>query len=289
MSAPDAAGPRPDPQAGQNGDVGSARAGAGAAGSADREFPPQPTILQTRLPYDPGFARRLPGTQPFDPADWLWVDDAYAAQMALRAQLIAERRDEVLRLDPAALPAARELLDLVLKRLPRGFDRRGGAVIRPDGPSVALDRDDPLGTLGHLVQEDLCLLQPGEAGHVLTGAVLCFPASWRLSEKFMRPLPRIHDPVAEYDDGLARRVQRMFDAIRPEQPLWRCNALWYDDPALHQPRSASEPRRLDDPARAGFFRSERQCLLRLPESRAVVFSIHTFVLARANAPAQTEP
>jgi hypothetical protein len=31
-----------------------------------------------------------------------------------------------------------------------------------------------------------------------------------------------------------------------------------------------------------FVRSERQCLIRLPESRAVLFSIHTYVVAREN-------
>ena len=33
---------------------------------------------------------------------------------------------------------------------------------------------------------------------------------------------------------------------------------------------------------APFLRSERQCILRLPQSGAVVFSIHTYVLARAD-------
>ena len=40
-------------------------------------------------------------------------------------------------------------------------------VRRPDGVSVAIDRDDPMGTLGHLVQEDLCLLEKrGDPLHV---------------------------------------------------------------------------------------------------------------------------
>ena len=32
-------------------------------------------------------------------------------------------------------------------------------------------------------------------------------------------------------------LQRLFDAIRPEQPLMRYNALLYADPTLHQPRA----------------------------------------------------
>jgi hypothetical protein len=32
-----------------------------------------------------------------------------------------------------------------------------------------------------------------------------------------------------------------------------------------------------------YLRSERQCVLRLPKTRACVFSIHTYVLARTTA------
>ena len=71
--------------------------------------------------------------------------------------------------------------------------------------------------------------------HVLTGACLCFPASWALSEKLGRPLIGIHRTVPVYQEDLARRVQRMFDVIRVDQPLWRMNALVYANPALHQP------------------------------------------------------
>ena len=152
------------------------------------------------------------------------------------------------------------------------------------GPATWLR--DPLGTLGQLLQEDFCLLQKPEGAneHLLTGAVLCFPAGWRLSEKFMRPLLAIHDPVPEYDAKLGARVQRLFDGVQVDRPLWRFNVLWYDDPELYQPRSAIAPRELGDPAQAPYLRSERQCILRLPETRAVVFSIHTYVVARADVP-----
>jgi hypothetical protein len=130
-----------------------------------------------------------------------------------------------------------------------------------------------------LVQEDICILQKRGEEHVLTGAILCFPASWRLSEKFMRPLIDIHLPVDRYDENVARRVQRLFDGIQPGRPLWRYNALWYEDAELYQPRSAQEPRHIKDPGTAPYLRSERQTLLRLPQTQAVIFSIHTYVLA----------
>lgn len=248
-------------------------------------------IAQSFLPVakwcDPRL-NRLPGIVPVEAGDWLVIDDAFAAQMAERARLLAQRPGDVLAGDgPTA--AALELLALVEAALPgRGYAAVPGGWRRPDGVTVPVDRDRPLWSLGHLVQEDLCLHErpAGSDEHVLTAAVLCFPASWTLAEKIGRPLGRIHAPVQEYDAGLAARVQRLFDAIRPEAPLLRYNAVFYEDPALFQPRTEADPRGTGDQARAPWLRSERQCLRRLPVSGAVVFSIHTWVVARANLSAQ---
>ncbi|MBY5934041.1 DUF3445 domain-containing protein [Tateyamaria omphalii] len=242
-------------------------------------------ILQTHLPDDMRMARALPGIQP-ERGHWLRVDEAYAAQMARREVLLAEQPADVLYLDPEARPAAEELLGSVLECLPAlDFEVSEERAICPDGRCIALDRAAPLETLGRLCQNDFVLMEQREDEHVLTGAVLCFPASWRLSEKAGRPLTDIHVPVAEYTGDVARRVQRLFDGIQVGRPLWRFNQLWYEDPELFQPRSQFEPRRVGAGLRNGpYYRTERQTLLRLPQSRAVVFAIHTYVLAGADVP-----
>ncbi|WP_170472772.1 heme-dependent oxidative N-demethylase family protein [Ruegeria arenilitoris] len=233
-------------------------------------------ILQENIPYDPLVHNPLPGIKPASMEDWLQRDDAFDAQMAYRSRLLAERPGEVLAMDQMALAPAQELLELVLEQAYNGQSER---VYRPDGLKIDVDRSRPLETLCNLVQEDLCILQKVENEHVLTGAILCFPASWRLSEKFMRPLVAIHERIAPYDSNVARRVQRLFDGIQADRPLWRFNALWYDDAQLFQPSSIQNPRKVRDRGNAKYLRSERQTLLRLPNSRAVVFSIHTYVLA----------
>jgi hypothetical protein len=242
-----------------------------------------PAILQPEIPADlrMAAARNLPGIQPLNQKDWLTVDTAYAAQMAERARLMAHRRDAVLACRPEAETPARELLDevLVLLKARSDFDVHRTYVIRPDGVDVPLDRPDPLETLAHLITEDLCLLQKKNGAHELTAAVLCFPASWTLAEKIGKPLIGVHDPVPDYDTGLAQRVQRLFDGVKPGQPIWRANLLRYEDPALFQPRPESDLRNMAS-KQARFERSERQVLWRLPNSRAVVFTIHTTV-ARA--------
>lgn len=238
-------------------------------------------ILQRSLPVRPWMADhtlRLPGTIPITLADWLQRDEVFAAQMALRDQLIADRPEAVHAMAGTARPAAEELLALVLDQLEgaEGYHRTGDAVRRPDGVLVPL-AGPPLVTAGRLVQEDLVVLEKpqGEAEHQLTAAILCFPSNWTLAQKFGMPLGRIHAPVDAYDDTVAKRVQRLFDAIRPEMPLMRANLLPYAHANLHSPR-AEYARHAPGPDAIRYVRSERQTLLRLPASRAVVFSIHVF-------------
>lgn len=230
-------------------------------------------ILQDTIPEAQRGDPRLPGTQPCDADDWLRVDEAYAAQMAYRAALLADRTDAVLYENQATCETAGEVLEEALRILPDlGFTVAADHVTCPDGRVVPLDRAAPLWTLGHLVQEDICILEKQGDEHVMTSAVLCFPANWRLAEKINRPLTGIHVPVPEYDANIAKRVQRLFDGVRVGKPMWRFNKLPYVDADLHQPYKR------DVVDEMPFVRSERQCILRMPRSEAVVFTIHTFVV-----------
>jgi hypothetical protein len=133
--------------------------------------------------------------------------------------------------------------------------------------------------LCQLICEDLCLMEKHGDEHVLTAGLLCFPSSWSLAEKIGRPLLAIHAPVTSYTDDIGRRVQRLFDAVQPGRPLWRANALRYTDPTLFQPRRSTARRDHAEAEKSGgYIRSERQCILRLPKTWAVVFSIQNRVV-----------
>ncbi len=241
-------------------------------------------VFQDRLPSAPWMAeatRRLPGLQPLEgPHAWLARDEAFAGQMALRDRLLVERRGDVIAACKGSEAAVAELYAEVLRFLSacEAYQWGEGVCLRPDGMEVALDPVDPLGTLARLVQQDLCVLEKPEGAdeHVLSAAILCFPASWTLAEKIGRPLTGIHDPVASYDAEMARRVQRVFDHLRDDAPLWRQNAMVYAEADLYHPRSLASPRK----RRSGgaYLRSERQVLLRLRQTRAVVFSIHSYLV-----------
>lgn len=246
-------------------------------------------ILQCRLPYDVLSPRPLPGVAPLAEEPWFLSDEAYALQMAERCRLVDECRDRVIATDAPGPDSLSRMLAEVLTHLPQGCALSGDKVLCSDGRQVHIDRNDPFGTLGRIVQEDICLLEKRGSEHVLTGAVLCFPAGWRLGEKIGHPLTHIHVPVHSYTADIARRVQRLFDGVREGRPIWRFNALWYEDPALFQPRSETEPRPLTEAGRAPYLRSERQVIRRLPDSDAVLFTIHTYTLARNDVPGLADP
>ena len=238
-------------------------------------------ILQSHLPFAPWMdprTSRLPGILPLTDDHWTCIDDAFAGQMKERDRLIEASPTLVHALQSRAIPAAQELYATLLKTLSTrpGFKISPHQIRRPDSILVPLDPDQPLLTLGRLFQEDFCILEQTGPEHVLTGAILCFPAGWTLSQKLGHPMTRIHSPVPTYDPDIARRVQRLLDGVRPEQPLWRANSLLYDDPDLHQPRLEGAHR--PHPVFKTYARSERQCFVRLPKTGAVVFAIHTYVV-----------
>lgn len=239
-----------------------------------------PDICQKTLPIKPWMqtkTNRLPGLNPIAPGEWLLRDEVFAAQMAYRTTLLAHKRDAVFRATDESHAAQHELLETVLSELDNDYQIAANTVTRPDGVTIALDLAKPLLTIAHLVQEDFLLLQKSGDEHVLTAGVLCFPASWSLAEKFENGLLDIHNPVAEYDANMAKRVQRVFDVMRPETPMWRANYLLYVDADLFQPTRDPRNDVIKNPEDC-FVRVERQTLRKLPKTNAVAFSVHTFVV-----------
>ncbi len=233
-------------------------------------------------PFMQARTRTPPGMGPMDMADWLHRDEAYADQLAYRAKLLQTQRNVVLAETPEAAGPAGELLDLVKTTLAATDDHQieGDRLIRPDGGKVPLTGDHPLATLATMTQEDFCLLwKPDDSDeHILVGAILCFPSRWLLSEKIGKPLIGIHRPVPNYDNDIAKRVQRMFDALQPERPLVRANWLVHTSPELHQPLTEEAKAKWQKvPSDRFWLRTERQSLMRLPHSGAVVFAIKTCI------------
>ena len=168
----------------------------------------------------------------------------------------------------AARPAAEELLALVLAHLDGvpGYVREDGAMRRPDGGLVPLDgpplaRRRAAGAGGSRSSsrrpEGDGRARADRRDPLLPVELDACPRSSAM------PLVRIHLPVELYDETVARRVQRLFDAVRPEAPLMRANLIPYADATLLQPAPRVRPPR-PGPGAVRFVRVERQTLLRLP-------------------------
>jgi hypothetical protein len=235
------------------------------------------------MPYDGSSRLFAIGAKPLDLSGWIEADARLAADLAEKERLAETRWEEVFSAQPGTTAAQAEVLTLLVEHLPARYPqmyRRDGETMLVGGRAVALDDKPALWTAARLVQEDLVIMRRGEGGWRLAAASLSFPSSWRLGEKFGRPMDEVHAPVPGFGAGTrnAELIARMFDNLRPETPMIRWNWSVYGDAELFHPHN-SPARRFGPSARAEnvFLRVERQTLRRLPQSRDILFTIRVIV------------
>lgn len=239
-------------------------------------------------PYDGSAKLFQIGLKPLDPAEWIDVDDRLPAYLDEKERLASTHPAEVFAAEPGTETAQAEVLAMLAEHLPARFPdiyRRVGDAIEivPASRRVQLNAPTlPLQIAASLVQEDLVILQKGEAGWCVGAASLCFPSSWSLADKIGRPMHEVHGPVPAFGAGTrnAELIERMFDHLRPEMPVIRWNWSLYGDDRLFHPETADPARpRFGDAVRAEnvFLRVERQTLRKLPQSRAILFTIRIYV------------
>lgn len=234
-------------------------------------------------PYAPFMDARTvrpPGLAPLDMAHWLACDLDYADQMAQRDAMIAAAASDVIAQIDGVDDVLVEFGEVLLAHLGgrAGWAVSPEAVVRPDRVEVAL-HGCVLNVAGRLAQEDFLLLRDLQGAYRLVAGVLCFPSRWSLSEKMGRALDIIHRPVPHYADHLAPRVNRVFAALAPERPVMRVNWLVTGTPVLRQVAREGEARPPADPQAGFWLRTERQTLVRLPRTRAIVFGVKTSLTA----------
>ena len=82
-------------------------------------------------------------------------------------------------------------------------------------------------------------------------------------------------PYPGYDVELSRPTNAFFERLKPDRAFWRLNWTLLDSPTLFQPASARHAP--DGGLEEWHFRVERQTLRSLPRTKAVVFTIRTYV------------
>ena len=160
------------------------------------------TQLPIHTPYDGSSKLFQIGLKQLDLRNWIEIDETFDFQLAEKRRIYAEYSDKVFVAEPGTEDAQTEVQALLTEHLPVRFPERyrkeGNRLTVTGHPELdGLEaRDLPsLHAASLLIQEDLILMRRGEEGWRLAVGALCFPSSWRLTEKFGKQMSGIHEPV----------------------------------------------------------------------------------------------
>jgi len=210
------------------------------------------------------------GFQPIGASDWLETTEFATELAALKAELLQNDRETVLRHATDDMASSEELLTMV------------EAAVGRKGPA---SEPDPIARAGLLVEEDLCLMEPAEDGMWrFNHGCVCIPTRWLLADKIGDTMDGVHGPVPLLNDRLANPINRFFERLRPDRLYERFNWSLVSDPAwVLKPRD----RKVVMPAaERDWARIERQTFRKLPQTGAVVFTIaiHRYRIEAFDAP-----
>ncbi|MFT3989497.1 heme-dependent oxidative N-demethylase family protein [Aestuariivirga sp.] len=234
------------------------------------------------------------GLKPSDPATWIDVTDGYAAFMAEKRQRLDGLPPLYYRTLPESLPAQEELRDLIVAHLlaqhGQHFTRRGDHLhCAIDDMVHAINKGEPLAAISMAIEEDFMLLKPGDGKVTITAASNAYTTSGRIVSSVGHPMQWAHEHVPKLNDQLGPRVDRVLANIKPGQPVERFNwaitpiaTLFFPD-SPHEANVAAAGKIAEDlsrdPSNCGaqlWLRAERQILVRLPQTGAIAFSLHTY-------------
>jgi hypothetical protein len=217
-------------------------------------------MMEEMLPVEMNdeFRHRI-GAKPLDLANWLPRDAETEPTIAMKRELLATRRDEVVALHPGGEAAAEEAAQLVAEFC---------------GVTLTTHGIDALVEASLLVADDLTVLAPVGDQLLFVAGVVCSPSRWKLASKMGTDMLATHQPVSRYAEHIGAAVDTTLRRLTPNKAIWRSNWTLEDHCALFQPVSPTAPL-VDDPSLL-WIRMERETLRRLPETGGVLFTIRGF-------------
>lgn len=225
-------------------------------------------------PYAEGRADFTIGLRPIAASAWLEGGEAPATTRARKTALTAAAPERVWAETPGSRAAQAEAAALVAAALslaaPDGDAALRGPAFRPPLLEAALS-----------VPDDLCLMERRDGGWTLTALSLSAGTFFTAGEVVGRSLGELHGPVPGFGERLLPRVERIFDALRPELILERRNWTVVNSDALHLPDAQAVRAGLgaiapEDAGARLFVRVERQTLRRLPQTGGALFTIRVW-------------
>jgi len=219
------------------------------------------------------------GLSPLGGGQWIETDGHVGHYHRHKLQQRERCGNLVYRAAHGSLPAQRELSAALLEHLTRDQGDHyavaaGELHCVPGGFHTPVESDEPLWNCSLWVADDLVLMEECRGRYLLTAASLCSASHWRLEEKFNRPLRQIHDPIPGFHRDLTPRIDRFFRHLRPEHPVVRHNWAVQVGDSLNERGEATVDVHPQSPL---YYRTERQCLVRLPRSGAIAFTIRVYL------------
>lgn len=221
----------------------------------------------------------LMGLSPIAGQHWIETDQDLPLYRRHKLQQRELYGDRVYQGLPSSLPAQRELASLLLSHLTGEqadlYQLESGQLRCLPGDFLApTESDEPLWNASLWIADDLVIMEKVDGDYRLTAASLCSPSHWRLEEKFNKSMRTIHDPIPDFHQQLTPRIDRFFEHLKPEHPVQRFNWSIQESNALNQRPELQAP---IEPDTELFYRTERQTLVRLPESGAIAFTIRVYL------------
>ncbi|KIW57101.1 hypothetical protein PV05_05700 [Exophiala xenobiotica] len=228
--------------------------------------------------------------------DWVEIDHKYLERHKYKVQLFRQHPEKTIQHLPGSEEASFEALYLLADMLPRRYPSMFQAT--ETGIKNLVTNDDwdlrressvwnnchPLQVMGLLSTEDWFIMQPDQEDPSITrlrAGANCFPAGWKIQERIGHSLWEIHaGKVPMYEQKLAVSMDRFFQRMRVDSPVMRFNYAIDNSPELFHINSHHNLKpEVQDPVALDqlYLRVERQVLQRLPKTRAIVFSIRTYV------------
>lgn len=251
-------------------------------------------------PFQSGPFKMKMGLSEIPYHDFLLIEKTYASNCNLRSQLLASHRSDLTFLHESAIPALEEFYDMVISflcaRYPQYFIKKEKSVLnditKNEFPAEAkyCTHEQMLQVLASNLEEDFLILVKNGTGaykdeYVLRGGAALFPSGFNPGRKVNKPLTAIHTPVPQYKHHLKDSMNGFFKKVRVGQFFMRNNwsiqtheklcALTENHATPNEKVGQLDPETLN--FRKVFLRCERQVVTRVPKTKAVVFTIRTYL------------
>ena len=210
------------------------------------------------------------------------VTDEYEAETELKTFLSDQRRDCCWAALPESIEAQVEAVGFLKTRCSPSHPLASFGSTQQG--AVGIKRSDSVLLMAsRVVQEDLVILRHDvEAGFPVIAGSVCFPSGWSIADKLGQSQGCVHAAVPGFDQELLSPSLRLFERLKTGRSVCRHNwsvralgrlAQFSQDAAEVLARSQQVTVKT---AADCFFRVEYQTLSRLPETRSILFTIHTF-------------